>query len=152
EENRVTRFGPIMTVAIAFFIAELGDKTQLATIALATQFPKDPAWVLLGTTTGMLIADGIGIAIGVVMCKRIPEKTIKLVSAAVFILFGFISSFEVLTASLKVSLPLALGLLAIVAAITGFVAYKLIKNREDVEMPDFCRLPDNEETASAKNQ
>lgn len=85
EENRQTKFGAVMTVAIAFFIAELGDKTQLATIALATRFPSNSVGILMGTTTGMLIADAIGIVVGVVMCKKIPERTIKLVLAGVFI-------------------------------------------------------------------
>ncbi|MDR1572569.1 MAG: TMEM165/GDT1 family protein [Clostridiales Family XIII bacterium] len=90
EERRATRFGPVMTVAIAFFIAEMGDKTQLVTLTLAARFPDFPALVLAGTTAGMLIADGIGIAAGTVMRKRIPEKNIRLVSAAIFVLFGLV--------------------------------------------------------------
>lgn len=73
EENTITKFGPVATVAFAFFLAEMGDKTQFATVALATKFPENPMGVLIGTTTGMLIADAIGIIIGVVMCKKIPE-------------------------------------------------------------------------------
>ena len=86
EENSSTRYGAVATVAIAFFIAEMGDKTQLATIALATKFPESPLWLLLGTTAGMLVADAIGIVVGVLMCRKIPEKTVKLVSAGVFII------------------------------------------------------------------
>lgn len=128
EENRKTRFGAVMTVAIAFFIAELGDKTQLATIALATRFPDNPAGILMGTTTGMLIADAVGIVVGVVMCRKIPERTIKLVSAAVFILFGLVGSYQVTTDKLMLSVPAALGVLVCLAAGTGIAAYYLIKN------------------------
>jgi putative Ca2+/H+ antiporter (TMEM165/GDT1 family) len=97
EQEKPSRFGPMMTVAIAFFLAEMGDKTQLTTLALSAKYPDAPALVLLGTTTGMLIADGFGIIFGVVMCRRIPERQVKLVSAAVFVLFGFLATYEVCT-------------------------------------------------------
>lgn len=96
EDRRTTRFGIITTVGIAFFIAELGDKTQLATIALATKFPEMPGHVLLGTTIGMLLADSIGIIIGVILGKRIPEKGIKLFAASLFILFGIFATWQAL--------------------------------------------------------
>lgn len=77
-------------------------KLQLATIALATKFPENPLWLLVGTTTGMMIADGIGIIVGIVMCKRIPERTIKLVdTAAAFIFFGFLGSYSVASEKLQ---------------------------------------------------
>lgn len=58
EDKKPSKFGPIMTVAIAFFIAEMGDKTQLATVALAAKYPS-PLATLMGITTGMMIADGL---------------------------------------------------------------------------------------------
>jgi len=115
EENRTTKYGAVMTVALAFFIAELGDKTQLATIALAAKFPAHPIWILMGTTTGMMIADGLGIIIGVAACKKIPERTIKLVSAGAFIIFGLIGIYQV--SAQKLNLPLVTNLL-ILGAIT----------------------------------
>lgn len=143
EENRKTRFGAVMTVAIAFFAAELGDKTQLATIALATQFPSSPLGVLLGTTTGMLIADAVGIGVGVVMCRRIPERTIKLVSAGAFILFGFIGCFQTAADKLGLSIPAVAALLAVLAAITGLIAYFLVKSSVEGQNPvvdEYCRI------------
>jgi len=92
EEKRKTFLGPIITVTIAFFIAEMGDKTQLATVALAAKY-NSPLETLMGTTTGMLIADALGIYVGVVAGKRIPEKTVKWVSAMIFIAFGYIGLF-----------------------------------------------------------
>ena len=127
EENRVSRFGPIATVAIAFFIAEMGDKTQLATIALATRFPHEPLWILMGTTTGMLIADGIGIWVGVVMCRNIPERTIKIISAAVFVLFGFLACYQVGVGQLGLTVPVVLVILLILALLTAWAAWRLIK-------------------------
>lgn len=126
EENRVSKYGAVMTVAIAFFIAELGDKTQLATIALATKFPVTPVGVLMGTTTGMLIADGIGIGAGVAIAKKISERTIKLVSAGAFIIFGLIGSYQVAVTKLGLSVGITLLLLAAIALLTAYTAYRLI--------------------------
>jgi len=87
DEDKRFSFSPFWTVAIAFFIAEMGDKTQLATVALAAEFQSIvPVW--LGTTAGMMIADAIGIIAGIVLHKKIPEKQIKWFAAIVFILFG----------------------------------------------------------------
>lgn len=94
-EDKASKRSPFWTVAIAFFIAEMGDKTQLATVALAAQFNTIiPVW--LGTTTGMMIADGIGIIIGIVLGKRIPERTVKWFAAIIFILFGLFGLYEYL--------------------------------------------------------
>jgi putative Ca2+/H+ antiporter (TMEM165/GDT1 family) len=90
EHKRKMWLGPIATVAIAFFIAEMGDKTQLATVAIAAKYD-NPMATLLGTTTGMMIADALGIYVGVVAGKRIPERIVKWISAGIFILFGLIS-------------------------------------------------------------
>lgn len=127
EENRKTRFGPVITVAIAFFIAELGDKTQLATIALAAQFPDFPAAVLLGTTTGMMIADGIGILVGVVLSRRIPERIIKLASAGVFILFGYASCWRVMTGLLHFAQAAAFAVMVVLIAASLIPAYVLVR-------------------------
>ena len=87
NEDKRFSFGPFWTVAAAFFIAEMGDKTQFATVALAAEFNEImPVWA--GTTTGMLIADAAGILIGIVLHKKIPEKHIKWFAATVFIAFG----------------------------------------------------------------
>lgn len=94
-EDKASNRSPFWTVAIAFFIAEMGDKTQLATVALAAQFNTIiPVW--LGTTTGMMIADGIGIIIGIVFGKRIPERAVKWFAAIIFILFGLFGLYEYL--------------------------------------------------------
>jgi len=87
EDKKKTKFGPIITVGIAFFLAEMGDKTQLATISLAVEY-QNMLSVLLGTTLAMVIADAFGIIAGVVLKKHIPEKTIKWISAGIFILYG----------------------------------------------------------------
>ena len=127
EENRKTKYGAVITVTIAFFIAEMGDKTQLATIAIATKFPTAPFAILLGTTTGMLIADAIGILVGIVLCKKIPERTIKLVSAGAFVLFGLFGTYQITFGVLGFSLIFTIIILAGLAAITAAIAYNLIK-------------------------
>lgn len=145
EDNRKTRFGAVVTVSVAFFIAELGDKTQLATIALAARFPSSPMGILAGTTTGMLIADAIGIVVGVVMCKRIPERTIKLVSAGVFILFGFIGVFQVAVEKIRMGIGTALAVIGVLIVMTGIAAYHIIKNSRTEENEDdpvalYCKV------------
>jgi putative Ca2+/H+ antiporter (TMEM165/GDT1 family) len=93
ENKKKFSFGPVLTVAIAFFLAELGDKTQLATISLAAEY-KTFCGVWLGSTLGMVVADGLAIIIGIIMGKNLPEKVIKYISAGIFIAFGLIITAE----------------------------------------------------------
>ncbi|TCT16138.1 putative Ca2+/H+ antiporter (TMEM165/GDT1 family) [Natranaerovirga pectinivora] len=88
-ENKKFNFGPILTVGMAFFIGEFGDKTQLTVITLASQ-GSFPLFILMGTVTGMIITSLIGIVAGRLLGKRIPEIPLKIASATVFILFGII--------------------------------------------------------------
>jgi putative Ca2+/H+ antiporter (TMEM165/GDT1 family) len=93
DEDKRFNFSPFWTVTIAFFIAEMGDKTQLATVALAADFNSViPVWS--GTTAGMLIADAVGIIIGIVLHRKIPKKQIKWSAALVFIIFGLWGLYE----------------------------------------------------------
>ncbi len=86
-EDKRFNYSPFWTVAVAFFFAEMGDKTQLATVALAAEFNTIiPVW--LGTTAGMVVADAIGIGFGILMGKKLPEKLVKWTAAAIFIAFG----------------------------------------------------------------
>jgi Ca2+/H+ antiporter, TMEM165/GDT1 family len=87
DEDKKFKYSPFWTVAIAFFIAEMGDKTQLATLALATRFDSI-IQIWLGTTCGMVIADAFGIIVGIVLGKKIPERLVKWFAACVFIIFG----------------------------------------------------------------
>ena len=76
----------LLAVGTAFFLAELGDKTMLATITLATQHGWFGTWV--GSTVGMVAADALAIGIGAVLGRQLPEKVIKYGAAALFALFG----------------------------------------------------------------
>lgn len=98
EENKKVKFGPIVTVAIAFFIAEMGDKTQLMTITIAAE-NQHPLLILMGTTVGMLVADGIGILGGAWMCRHIPEVYIKWVAGIIFMFFGTLTLYNTVSAA-----------------------------------------------------
>jgi putative Ca2+/H+ antiporter (TMEM165/GDT1 family) len=78
----------IFAVGAAFFLAELGDKTMLATITLATR--EEPIGTWLGSTAGMVAADAIAIAVGKVLGTRLPERLIRYGAAAAFAVFGVI--------------------------------------------------------------
>jgi Ca2+/H+ antiporter, TMEM165/GDT1 family len=76
----------ILAVGGAFFLAELGDKTMLATITLATQHGWVGTWV--GSTVGMVAADALAILVGRLLGRHLPEKIIKYGAAALFAMFG----------------------------------------------------------------
>ena len=76
----------ILAVGGAFFLAELGDKTMLATITLATQHGWFGTW--LGSTVGMVAADALAILVGRLLGRHLPEKVIKYGAAALFAIFG----------------------------------------------------------------
>jgi putative Ca2+/H+ antiporter (TMEM165/GDT1 family) len=81
------RAGAFAATAVSFFLIEIGDKTQLATIALAARF-NDVALVAAGTTVGMMIADVPAVFIGGFASEKLPLKVIRLVAAALFAALG----------------------------------------------------------------
>ena len=88
-----SKFSPFLTVATTFFIAELGDKTMLATITIASEQQSFVA-VWIGSTVGMVIADGLAIIVGKIMGKNLPEKLIKYVGAGIFLISGLWTLWE----------------------------------------------------------
>ncbi len=88
DEARAKRGGrwAVLTIGTAFFLAELGDKTMLATITLATT--EEPIGVWLGSTAGMVAADALAIGIGALLGTRLPERAIKVFAAIAFVVFG----------------------------------------------------------------
>jgi len=80
-------YGAFVTTVVAFFLAEMGDKTQLATIALGARF-QAPISVTIGTTLGMLAADGLAVAFGERLTNIVPMKYVRLAAALLFIGFG----------------------------------------------------------------
>jgi len=75
-----------MTVALVFFVAELGDKTMLATITVGTQHHWFPVWI--GSTAGMVAADAVAIALGALLGKKLPEEGIRIGAAILFFVAG----------------------------------------------------------------
>ena len=97
EQDKVNRVGKraIIAVGTAFFLAELGDKTMLATITLATDHGWFGTWI--GSTLGMVAADALAIVVGRALGKRLPENIIKIGAAALFFIFGIWLTIEAIT-------------------------------------------------------
>ncbi|MFY0409100.1 TMEM165/GDT1 family protein [Solicola sp. PLA-1-18] len=94
EENKAKAAGgaAFLAVAVAFFLAELGDKTMLATITLAT---RESDWlavfgVWLGSTLGMVVADALAIVVGAVLGRHLPERFIRYGATVAFLAFGVV--------------------------------------------------------------
>jgi putative Ca2+/H+ antiporter (TMEM165/GDT1 family) len=94
EEREAAKQGSLFAslgiVTVAFFLSELGDKTQLATISLGGS-QDDFVGTWLGSTAGMVAADALAIVVGVFAGKRLPEATIAKAAALLFVVFGAIS-------------------------------------------------------------
>jgi putative Ca2+/H+ antiporter (TMEM165/GDT1 family) len=76
----------IMAIGVTFFLAELGDKTMLATITLATREGIVGTW--LGSTVGMVAADALAIVVGQQLGSRLPERVVRIGAAVLFVVFG----------------------------------------------------------------
>ena len=87
EARAAQRFGIFGATLVTFFLAEMGDKTQLATVALAAHYGT-PLVVVIGTTLGMLLADVPAVFIGERLSAKVPMKLVHAVAAAVFALLG----------------------------------------------------------------
>jgi putative Ca2+/H+ antiporter (TMEM165/GDT1 family) len=95
EETQVAKhLGVFGATLITFFLAEMGDKTQLATVALAAHYGA-PLWVVLGTTLGMLIADVPAVFVGNRFAAKIPMKLVHSIAAAIFAAMGLLTLLKV---------------------------------------------------------
>ncbi|MFI7250739.1 TMEM165/GDT1 family protein [Micromonospora chalcea] len=94
EKRKAERGGKsaIIAVGVAFFLAELGDKTMLATITLATKYGWFGTW--LGSTLGMVAADALAILVGRMLGRHLPERTIRYGAAVLFAICGLWLIFE----------------------------------------------------------
>jgi len=92
--GNVTRFGVLGTTIVAFFLAEMGDKTQIATVALAARFP-DLVAVVAGTTLGMMLANVPAVFLGDKVAKAVPMKLVHGVSAFIFLVLGALTLLNV---------------------------------------------------------
>ncbi|WP_076590514.1 TMEM165/GDT1 family protein [Vibrio ostreicida] len=88
QDDATSSQSPFVASFIAFFIAEIGDKTQIATSILGAQFADALVWVILGTTIGMLIANVPVVIIGKLSADKLPLKLIRRVTATLFVLLA----------------------------------------------------------------
>ncbi len=89
-KNKKTKWGPFLAAFIAFFLAEIGDKTQVGTLALATKF-KNPGQVFFGATFGLCTSNYLGIFLGNLVSKKFHPQLIRKISALLFLAFGLIT-------------------------------------------------------------
>jgi putative Ca2+/H+ antiporter (TMEM165/GDT1 family) len=90
DDVKLHKGSAFVTTVIAFFIAEMGDKTQFTTLALAARF-QAPVEVIMGTTFGMLLADIPAVWLGGKLAQRVPMTALRIVAAALFVAVGAVT-------------------------------------------------------------
>lgn len=95
EETHVAKkWGVFGATLITFFLAEMGDKTQIATVALAAHYAA-PLMVVIGTTLGMLIADVPAVFVANKFADKIPMKLVHSIAASIFLVMGLLTLFKI---------------------------------------------------------
>ncbi len=97
EDQKPDRFGPFVTTTVLFFLAEMADKTQLATVALAARY-QSVVLVTVGTTLGMLASDGLAVFLGEKLAAKVQLRWIRVAAASLFFAFGGVSLWGALRA------------------------------------------------------
>jgi Ca2+/H+ antiporter, TMEM165/GDT1 family len=92
--KEVATWGVLGTTVVAFFLAEMGDKTQIATVALAARY-SDLVWVVAGSTLGMMLANVPAVYLGDKVAERVPMAWVHGVSALIFVVLGVLTLFNV---------------------------------------------------------
>lgn len=86
-DEKPARFGAFVTTLIAFFLVEMGDKTQIATVALGARF-HDVVHVTMGTTIGMMLANVPAVFLGYELLKHVPLNVVRIIAALLFLVIG----------------------------------------------------------------
>lgn len=129
EKEPRLRFGPAATVALAFFMGELGDKTQLTAITLSADAAY-PLMVLAGTVSGMVATGALGIFIGRKLGDRIPEVGIKILAASIFMFFGLQKLYQTVPAR-YLKAHFIVPFISILALTAGWMVYLMIRRRQE---------------------
>lgn len=126
---REPRFA-LLTVISSFVLAELGDKTTLATITLASDHNWVGVWI--GTTLGMILADGLAIGAGLLLHQRLPERLLHALASLLFLLFGLWMLFDAALGwrSVAIGVTAAVGLAAVAGSVSRRMAQTLRRRRE----------------------
>ncbi|CAK3811357.1 Ca2+/H+ antiporter, TMEM165/GDT1 family [Vibrio crassostreae] len=93
DDEQISNRGPFVASFIAFFIAEIGDKTQIATSILGAQYSDALTWVILGTTIGMLLANVPVVIIGKLSADKMPLDLIRKITALLFVGLAIAAAF-----------------------------------------------------------
>jgi Ca2+/H+ antiporter, TMEM165/GDT1 family len=96
KDQKGRRVNPLITISTSFFIAELGDKTMLATVAIATRYHQFLE-VWLGASLGLILSNVLAIVAGKALGKKLSARTLKIAVAAVYIISGIIAITQALT-------------------------------------------------------
>ena len=125
KKSNKSKFGPIISIALAFMLAELGDKTQLASVSLAAANPNGIMFVLFGTMLGMIVANAIGIIVGTIMGKQIPAHIIRWISVFIFAVFGVMTIIEPLALMIgEQKANMIMSLIIVISIIIGYIFEK----------------------------
>ncbi len=138
EESKITKYGAVATVALAFFIGELGDKTQLAAITLGAS-SNHPVFILIGTVSGMVVTGGLGIIVGKTIGDKIPEIGIKLSAAGIFLFFGLSKLLNSMPSKYLDFRYITL-FIVILSAVIIYMLYKLYKSRKEGKVSQYKKI------------
>jgi putative Ca2+/H+ antiporter (TMEM165/GDT1 family) len=137
EEEEVAskgRFGPIAAIFGSFFLGELGDKTQLSAITLAATYTQglvsNAFWVFLGCTLGLILADLLGLIVGVVLRSKMPTKVMNLLSFIIFTIFGVFSLSAAAVLIFDTSLGRLLLPLVLTCAFASLCTWTVLRKRK----------------------
>ncbi|NLO83422.1 MAG: TMEM165/GDT1 family protein [Clostridiales bacterium] len=129
EKELGMQFGPIATVALAFFIGELGDKTQLTAVTLAAD-ARHSMMILAGTVSGMIATGALGIVVGKKLGDKIPELGIKMLAALIFMFFGLQKLFQTMPAQF-LNVYIVVPFICILILISFWMVHSLIRRRRE---------------------
>lgn len=125
EKAKATTMGPLLTVATAFFVGELGDKTQLMAMTLVMNSSRS-AVIFLATVSSMILVSLFGILVGKYLGKKIPHRALSYLAAFLFLLFGTMKLYGAVNDGFKT--PIWIGIYA--AALAGLIIYTLHQNEK----------------------
>jgi uncharacterized membrane protein len=129
-----------LAVTSAFLLAELGDKTMLATITLAADHDWVGVWI--GSTVGMVAADALAILVGAVAGKHLPERVIQLGAAALFLVFGLYMLVEGAFPTIPTAVTAAISVAVVLLLATALRALPPRLRPAALHTPVAAQIPD----------